>query len=128
MLNELREAQTKGLRFGILYRLQRVDRFLPKLKKLLSSDVKGLPCGRELNAVTDPEEELHVKEIFDVADLLTEVGLDYVQSLGGPRHVQLFGDGHNVSKMAKFQVIVDAHRHTPKLCGGSVLREFSLGI
>lgn len=97
----------------VLHRLEGIYRLFAKVQKLFCSSVEGLSCGRELNAISNSEEELYVKEIFDVADLLTEVGLNHVQSFCGARHVRLFSDGHNVSQMAKLQLVIDAHWHTP---------------
>ena len=52
---------------------------------------------------------------FDLTDLFTERRLGNVQSMRGPREVQLFGQGNDCAQVTHFDR--GEHRSTPFTCG-----------
>src|SRR6185436_16228815 len=89
--------------------LPRRIRRVIQLRERHSSFIQERPPGiRETHSAFGPREERKAQLDLEFADLATQRRLRDMKARGRPTEVQLFGDGHEISKLIEFHRLVRA--------------------
>src|SRR4030095_15146070 len=90
---------------------RRIRRVIQLRERHSSFIQEGPPGVRETHSSFDPREERKAQLDLEVADLATQRRLCDMKARGRPTEVQLFGYGHEISKLIEFHRPVRALRY-----------------